>query len=84
VVVSTSTAGLYGNRGQAAYAASKAALIGLAKTLAIEGARHGLMVNAVATYAVTQLTAPWFPGQRVAQFAPEHAAAVGWLVAIAH
>ncbi len=80
VVVSTSTAGLYGNRGQAAYAASKAALLGLAKTLAIEGAPHGLRVNAIAPYAVTQLTVPWFPQEQVAQFASENVAGVvGWL-----
>ena len=37
-----------GNIGQANYAASKAGLIGLAKTLALEGARYGVRVNVVA------------------------------------
>jgi acetoacetyl-CoA reductase len=37
-----------GNIGQANYAASKAGLIGLAKTLALEGARYGVRANVVA------------------------------------
>jgi len=81
VLVSTSTAGLWGNHGQAAYSASKAALLGLMKTLAIEGAPRGIRVNAIAPYAVTQLTAPWFPEQSAARFSPESAARLAtWLV----
>jgi len=81
VLVSTSTAGCFGNHGQAAYSSSKAALLGLMKSLAIEGASRQVQVNAVAPYAVTQMTRPWFPEARVEQFAPEGAAAlVGWLV----
>jgi len=81
VVVSTSSAGLYGNHGQAAYSSSKAALLGLVKALAIEGAPHGVLVNALAPYAVTQLTGPWFPEERVQQFSPDSVAnLVGLLV----
>ena len=40
-----SVVGEQGNVGQANYAASKAALIGLAKTLALEGARYGVRAN---------------------------------------
>jgi NAD(P)-dependent dehydrogenase (short-subunit alcohol dehydrogenase family) len=40
------TAGL---GGQVAYAASKAGLIGMVKTLAVEGLRHGITANAVLT-----------------------------------
>ena len=43
-----SVAGLMGNAGQANYAASKAGLIGLSKTLARELAGRGITVNAVA------------------------------------
>lgn len=42
-----SVAALYGSQGNAAYAASKAALIGYTKTLAIETARRGVTVNCV-------------------------------------
>jgi NAD(P)-dependent dehydrogenase (short-subunit alcohol dehydrogenase family) len=57
VLVSTSSAGLYGLHGLSAYAASKAALIGLARTLAAEGADRDLFCNAIAPYAATRMTA---------------------------
>ena len=44
----TSVAGLYGNAGQANYAASKAGVIGLTQTLAKEAGSRGVTVNAVA------------------------------------
>lgn len=44
----TSVAGLYGNAGQANYAASKAGVIGLTQTLAKEVGSRGITVNAVA------------------------------------
>ncbi len=56
VVVSTSSAGLHGLHGLSAYAASKAALIGLARTLAAEGASRDLFCNALAPYAATRMT----------------------------
>ena len=43
-----SIAGIMGNAGQANYAASKAGLIGLTKTLAREAAGRGVTVNAIA------------------------------------
>jgi len=48
VVVMTSLAGLAGNRGQVSYAASKAGLIGAAKSLAHELATRAITVNCVA------------------------------------
>lgn len=47
IVVISSIAGLAGNRGQANYAASKAGLVGAAKSLALELAKRAITVNAV-------------------------------------
>ena len=44
----SSVVGLTGNVGQANYAASKAGIVGLTKTLAKEGAMRGIRVNAIA------------------------------------
>jgi 3-oxoacyl-[acyl-carrier protein] reductase len=48
IVALSSTAGLAGNRGQVNYAASKAGLIGAAKSLAQELAKRAITVNCVA------------------------------------
>jgi 3-oxoacyl-[acyl-carrier protein] reductase len=48
IVNLSSVVGLHGNPGQANYAASKAGLVGLTKTLAREVGKRGITVNAVA------------------------------------
>jgi len=56
-IISTSSAsGLFGNFGQANYGAAKAGLAGLTRVLALEGAGHGIMANAIAPIAATQMT----------------------------
>ena len=57
VINIASVVGPRANAGQANYAASKAGLIGFTKTVAVEVARRGVTVNAVAPgYVETQLT----------------------------
>lgn len=56
IVMTTSIVGLVGNFGQATYAAAKMGVIGLMNTLAIEGARKGVTVNAISPVAATRLT----------------------------
>ena len=52
----TSSAGLYGNIGQANYSAAKAGMIGLTKSNSKELVRYGICVNAIAPAAQTSMT----------------------------
>jgi len=53
IVNASSIVGIFGNVGQANYAASKAGLIGMTKTLAKELGKKGIRVNAVAPGFIT-------------------------------
>jgi 3-oxoacyl-[acyl-carrier protein] reductase len=56
-IVNTASIAALGNVGQANYSASKAGVIGLTKTLALEWARYGIAVNCVAPGGVkTRMT----------------------------
>jgi NAD(P)-dependent dehydrogenase (short-subunit alcohol dehydrogenase family) len=56
IVMTTSAAGLFGSFGQTNYAAAKMGLIGLMNSLHLEGAKHGIRVNALAPAAMTRMT----------------------------
>jgi NAD(P)-dependent dehydrogenase (short-subunit alcohol dehydrogenase family) len=56
IVINTSSAGLHANPGMPAYSSSKAALIGLGRSLALEGEKRNVRVNLLAPYAATSIT----------------------------
>jgi len=70
IIFVSSVVGQMGNAGQVAYSASKAALIGAAKSLAREYASRNITVNALAPgYVETDMTASLEPAQREAMLA---------------
>jgi NAD(P)-dependent dehydrogenase (short-subunit alcohol dehydrogenase family) len=56
VVNTTSASGLFGNFGQANYGAAKAGLVGLTRSLAVEGRKAGISANALSPMAATRMT----------------------------
>jgi NAD(P)-dependent dehydrogenase (short-subunit alcohol dehydrogenase family) len=54
-IVNTTSTGALGLRGNLGYATAKGAVIGMTRTLAVEGAGVGIKVNAVAPVAATRL-----------------------------
>ena len=70
IVMTTSSSGLYGNFGQANYGAAKMALVGLMQTLAIEGAKYNIRVNALAPTAATQMTGGVLAEEALAELDP--------------
>ncbi len=71
ILMTTSSTGLYGNFGQANYGAAKLAQVGLMQTLAIEGAKYHIHVNALAPTAATRMTESLFPPQILDALQPE-------------
>jgi NAD(P)-dependent dehydrogenase (short-subunit alcohol dehydrogenase family) len=76
IINTTSSAGLFGNHGQAAAASALSGVYGLTRTAAIELQRHGVRVNAVAPLAKTRLTENLPIFEQVNSMRPEHVAPV--------
>jgi NAD(P)-dependent dehydrogenase (short-subunit alcohol dehydrogenase family) len=80
VVTTSSSAGLYGNFGQVNYSTAKMGLIGMARTIATEGARFNIKANTVAPGAYTRMTEGLIPESASDRLKPDRVSpVVAWL-----
>ena len=80
LLFTTSPFGIYAAATFAHYSAAKAAMIGLAKALALEGAEHGINANAVAPFSASRMTGRTNEEQATSAFGPRYLAQLAvWL-----
>lgn len=72
IVMTTSTSGIYGNFGQANYAAAKFGVVGLMNVLAIEGRKYNICVNSLVPSAATRMTEDVMTASMLEQLKPEY------------
>ena len=71
IINTTSPSGIYGNVGQTNYGAAKAGIAAFTVIAAMEVARYGVTVNAIAPAALTRMTENLGMGRRAAEMAPD-------------
>ncbi|MEX2495883.1 MAG: SDR family NAD(P)-dependent oxidoreductase [Woeseia sp.] len=71
IVMTSSSSGIYGNFGQTNYGAAKMALVGFMNSLALEGEKYGIRVNALAPIAATRMTEDLMQADVLALLEPE-------------
>ena len=76
IINTTSTSGIYGNFGQANYAAAKCGILGFSRALAREGQKYNIYVNTIAPNAGTNMTRSILPEELVQAFKPDYVAPI--------
>lgn len=74
IVLISSSAGLYGNFGQSNYAAAKMGMYGLARSIALEGARDNISCNCLAPLGATEMNSASWPEKQKTVTRPEYVA----------
>ncbi|KAI5120206.1 hypothetical protein M0805_006312 [Coniferiporia weirii] len=76
IVTTCSQVGVYGNFGQANYSTAKAAILGLTRTLALEGRKYNIVSNCLVPQAGTAMTSTIWPQEMVDAFKPDYVAPI--------
>ncbi|PCI43984.1 MAG: 3-oxoacyl-ACP reductase [Moraxellaceae bacterium] len=79
VVMTTSSAGLFGSHGHANYSSAKMSLVGLMSALKQEGTKKNVLVNSVAPMALTRMTEEVMSPKLAPKMKPEYVSSmVAW------